>query len=365
LLLMKVLLAFLFLAIQGLAQKSDYDWWKEPQGQPFLCTQNLNPSSSVPSSVHRLRPADINVIGALGDSITAGYGADAKTLLTDTIEYRGFSWSMGIQQPITQMATMSQILNQYKRPKALYGVSIGNGGPDAANAGLNTAVSGAVAADMPTQAQTLVNKMNAQVDMKNDWKLVTIWIGGNDLCKWCSGDNKHSPENYANFLDRALTIFLEQLPRVFVNVVQILDVSQLYDVHNPPCDALHQQTCPCAAGSNATERAYSRELALKYQSATNDMMRQTKWNSRDDFAAVIQPFFVQTSLPLLPNGQPDRSYLAPDCFHFASIGHDGVGTALWNNMVTPVGKKQLKWTPGESIICPTDAQPFLYTTQNS
>ena len=33
------------------------------------------------------------------------------------------------------------------------------------------------------------------------------------------------------------------------------------------------------------------------------------------------------------NGQPDKSYFAPDCFHFSTKGHKEMAVALWNNMV--------------------------------
>ena len=43
---------------------------------------------------------------------------------------------------------------------------------------------------MPGQARDLVAKMKASrdVDMDHDWKLVTILIGGNDLCQYCENE---------------------------------------------------------------------------------------------------------------------------------------------------------------------------------
>jgi hypothetical protein len=55
----------------------------------------VEPSPSVPTSVHKLRPSDIKVVGAIGDSLTAAMGAKAKTVLGLLTEYRGVSWSMG------------------------------------------------------------------------------------------------------------------------------------------------------------------------------------------------------------------------------------------------------------------------------
>ena len=48
-----------------------------------------------PNSVHKLRPGDIQVIGNLGDSLSAGTGAMARSALQIAIEYRGVAWSGG------------------------------------------------------------------------------------------------------------------------------------------------------------------------------------------------------------------------------------------------------------------------------
>lgn len=49
----------------------------------------------MPNSVHKLRPGDIDIIAAIGDSITAGTGASALTLFEIFIENRGLSFSIG------------------------------------------------------------------------------------------------------------------------------------------------------------------------------------------------------------------------------------------------------------------------------
>jgi len=41
--------------------------------------------------------------------------------------------------------------------------------------------------DMPAQARDLVNRLNnSDIDFKNDWKMVTLFIGGNNLCDYCN-----------------------------------------------------------------------------------------------------------------------------------------------------------------------------------
>lgn len=53
----------------------------------FPCA--LSNSSTVPTSVHALRPSDVRCIGAMGDSLTAGLGAHAHTPIGLLFENRG------------------------------------------------------------------------------------------------------------------------------------------------------------------------------------------------------------------------------------------------------------------------------------
>jgi phospholipase B1 len=63
----------------------------------------LTPRNDGPQSVHDLRMDDIKVVGALGDSITAGFGIMGFDTTIDPIiaalnsynEYRGLSYSIG------------------------------------------------------------------------------------------------------------------------------------------------------------------------------------------------------------------------------------------------------------------------------
>lgn len=66
---------------------------------PFPCdTAPGSPgarSATRPTSVHHLRAGDIDVIGAMGDSLTAGSASAAANLAELMIENRGMSWSGG------------------------------------------------------------------------------------------------------------------------------------------------------------------------------------------------------------------------------------------------------------------------------
>lgn len=55
-------------------------------------------SDETPTSVHKLRPSDIAVIGAMGNSITAGFAvllSDLSEIATNPTDFRGLSWSGG------------------------------------------------------------------------------------------------------------------------------------------------------------------------------------------------------------------------------------------------------------------------------
>lgn len=54
-------------------------------------------SKITPLTAHKVRPGDIDIIAAIGDSLTAGNGALATNILQVAIENKGVSWSIGGQ----------------------------------------------------------------------------------------------------------------------------------------------------------------------------------------------------------------------------------------------------------------------------
>lgn len=92
--------------------------------EEFFCDINGpgRRSDIVPESVHRLRPGDIDVIGAIGDSLTAGNGGMATNLMHIAVENKGVSTTIGGQGTWRQFLTIPNILKLYN-PK-LYGYSL-------------------------------------------------------------------------------------------------------------------------------------------------------------------------------------------------------------------------------------------------
>lgn len=57
--------------------------------QKFFCDTKEGRSKITPTSVHKLKPGDIDIIGAIGDSLTAANGAHAVNELQVILEGRG------------------------------------------------------------------------------------------------------------------------------------------------------------------------------------------------------------------------------------------------------------------------------------
>ncbi|KFP76921.1 Phospholipase B1, membrane-associated, partial [Apaloderma vittatum] len=335
----------------------------ENWGSDLSCSEQA-PSSRVPTSVHELQPADIKVIGALGDSLTTAVGVKATDLQTD---WRGLSWSIGGDGTLETQATLPNILKKFS--PNLFGFSTGN---SKETAGFNVAEGGATARQMPAQARELVELMrsSSKINFKEDWKLITVLIGGNDLCQYCLDKETYSVQKYVKHLQDTLDIFYEELPRVFVNMVEILDISVLRQIaaSSSECAAV-MNVCQCFLNpeENSSELQEIMRVNRDFQAEALQLINSGRYEKREDFAVVMQPFFRNTLLPLDSNGKPDLSFFAADCFHFSVKGYAEMAMALWNNMLEPVGEKQTynNFTYDRSKLkCPNPEKPFLSTLRN-
>lgn len=336
--------------------------------EPFNFTCEIyGPSVPAPNSVHLLRPADIKVVAAIGDSITAGFGAKANILLNIfavLTEYRGVSWAIGGDEDASSVTTLPNLLRKYN-PNVV-GFSVKSGKADSANARLNVAVSGAIAQDTTDEAKELIAKIKAMsgVDFYNDWKVVTLFIGGNNLCDHCEDDFLHNADTYEADVRATLTILKNELPRTFVNLVSNIDVTRLEPVGGLICGLLHSFECPCGTSKNATIRAEATELSQQYNQRLENIANDPFFADKMDFTVVYQPFLVNTVPPLNSKGKPDTSYFSPDCFHFSEKAHFAAAEALWNSIFEPVGQKRTDWHLDEELECPPIGG-FLKTNVNS
>ncbi|KAG7463254.1 phospholipase B1, membrane-associated-like [Solea senegalensis] len=337
-------------------------------GSDFSCV-DLSPSHTVPTSVHQLRPADIVVVAALGDSITAATGAKARTVFDLSKNYPGVSWSIGGEKSLETSTTLPNILKKFN--PALKGFSKGS---LPRQKGFNMAEPGAKTSDILAQVQDLITAMkeNKEMNFDQDWKLVTIFVGGYDLCRYCTDQNNLSPKNYSHNLMLSLDTLYREVPRLLVNVVEILQIHPLKTVkrNTLPCALMPRVNCPCVINptENSPELAEIKRINHEYQVEIQYLISSDRYDGKEDFAVVLQPFLHDSFIPHIGAGEADASFFSVDCFHISERAHSEMAIALWNNMLQPVGRKQAynNFTHDRSKInCPSEASPFIYTKLNS
>lgn len=301
-------------------------------------------------NVNNLRPGNIKVVMAMGDSITAAMSAKDSTFLSMK-EYRGLAFSMGGDSGVT---TIPNLLKPYVGQGYPVGASTGVGKRTMGTNGLNAAVSGAINIDLVGQAQWLVNalKTNKAVNMTHDWKLLTIWIGSNNLCDVCSDESNNNAPNFEKYVTDALEHIYQNVPRVFVNLLLNLDITQLHSIDSGLCGILHKVACGCV--TNADKRAKVYKALLEYQQKVPQIAQKFASRNNPEFTVVAQPFLEKTLVL-------ERSELAKaDCFHPSAYSHGVAAVALWNNMISPKSQKKTAWSLDDTPMCAT-ADTLLYT----
>ncbi|XP_053670197.1 phospholipase B1, membrane-associated-like [Anopheles nili] len=344
-----------------------------PPEVPFPCNVSLGRSPKVPTSVHKLRPGDINVIAAMGDSLTAATGAAASGFVDLYQENRGLAWSIGGQWDWRNVTTLPNILKVFN--PQLVGYSYGDAYPFHRDSQFNMAEIGAVSYDIPYMARAMVQRIrrDPRVDWKRDWKLVTIAIGGNDICTFVCTMRfpEQLPSKHRLRLQRTLRYLRDNMPRTFVNLVSVPSVAKVVMLSRKPfaCQSLHHGECSCWVGQLYNQSDASRDrwarIQDQYTRVEKEIAESQEFRGLDEFAVVYQPWSLNVSMKM--NGKDiDYSLLSYDCFHMSQKGNAFAGTALWNNMLEPVGKKSPNWRPlFKNFKCPTKESPYLATYDNS
>jgi len=296
-----------------------------------------------PTDARKLLPGDIDVVGAIGDSLVAAFGALSRTIIGISTEYRGHSFCGGAQNPLETFGTVPAILKKYN--PNIRGFATGNGNAQSANAVLNVAVSGARSYNLLDQIEVLNTKMQNMGVGPSEWKLITVFAGGNDLCDYCEDKEKNSPANFQSNMEDTLDVLKARFRNVFINVVSPPDITLLGKVADGLCGILHDFECSCTKDSE-TSQAH-KEYIIKLA----ELVALPKYRDRQDFHVALQPFLAELELPM-KDGKPDKSYFAPDCFHFSGKAHEAAAVALWNNMCELPGDKKKNWVPGEPVECP-------------
>lgn len=329
------------------------------------CAKNT-PRTTEATSVRTLHPEDLRVVAAIGDSITAAFAA----LNGLPVEFRGLSAVIGGDP---DRVTLPNILEHFSG-RHLEGAATDWTDPLADAAGLypgryspllpprpgaahlDAAISNGLAMDGPRQVDYLARVMSDEklghVSVQEDWKLVTILLGANDLMEYC---RRLEPLNqlleelipkWKLAMNSTLAMIRKHFPRTFVALMAVPDVGEMgaFRHSSKVCSALHatvEKTSFCPAGS----------LTDGLQEGMNKALEQLQqfWNDvvhAEDFAVVYQPFSQKMNFP-------NVTYLSSlDCFHPGQHGHAEAAVNLWNSLLATREQKKHQNDIGAKISCP-------------
>ncbi|XP_063078563.1 phospholipase B1, membrane-associated [Engraulis encrasicolus] len=336
---------------------------------PLFQCDDMAPSSSVPTSVELVKAADIKVIAALGDSLTTAIGANATNVLGIPIEFRHVSWSIGGHGTFEDVITLANIIKLFNPDligaaptKTVHGTPA-----PLSETGFNLAVTGHNTFNLPDQVRHLIDTLKTYqgIDFDEDWKLLTILIGMNDICDYCKDKSLFSVENFIYYMTVSLEMLMNEVPRMIVNVAQILPMETLREVQKPTPGCLLQRSfCSCLI-KPSTDSNDLKELVgvnLEFQKRLEQLLYSDRF-FKDDFAVVLQPFLKFADPPRLPTGKIDMSFFTPDCFHFTMKGHEELAKGLWNNMFQAEGEKLMveSFSNPIQLMCPPPEHPYIFT----
>jgi len=316
---------------------------------------------------------------ALGDSITAGFGING--IEGGLLEVRGHSYAIGGD---TNAVTLANFLKFYSPD--IQGASLGNhlleycGGNNCSalfpyepkSDVLNAAVSGAEVDTLYShELDYLLEQLhkNSKINMTSDWKLLTIWIGANDLCGSCGNtstfDYMLPADNFESELRRVLEKVRTNIPRTFVNLIETFNISQVYTLGltAPWCKEIHRifpSECPCIFHNGTVGNLYRTQvdrMGQEYNMRLQKIAKDYASKGYPEFAVVSQPPGRDAAISKFP-----ASYLSDlDCFHPGLLAHQLFTAGIWNSMLLPAAKKPTSMVPGNTpILCPT-ADTVFYT----
>ena len=144
-------------------------------------------------------------------------------------------------------------------------------------------------------------KRDPHIDFYNDWKMITIIIGHNDACTHaCNATlgvdafEDASPGQYIRNIQRALDVLHRHLPRTFVNLVPVADVTIVLDLLDKPklCYPLHWYFCPCLFDPEFTDGTLTRKemksVLSEYKSGLLRLLASGRYDTNPQFTVVLQ-----------------------------------------------------------------------------
>jgi len=318
---------------------------------------------------------------AAGWSLDRGTSSLVGSAKVDTselpLEYRGWSFSGG--EGSDKHWTMPFFLKHYNA--SLYGFSTGvhlpetpgTGYYDSMDSSLNVALSNAHAWELNQQVDELLRRTKNLTGIQDRWKLLTIFIGANDLCDGmvtgfdaCDGNASHRgalADRYEQNLRDALTKLVNGFQNTIVQVASMFQLSSVPEVRRGHlyCSARKAliDECNCidrsASGNGNVTDAQLANLSATVEEF-NDRIHQVAL----DFLSPRPDFAVVEASAARGQPIPNFSFLSDlDCFHPSAEAHETMATSLWNSLFSDQ-REPVPLNALDALFCPTP-KTVLYT----
>ncbi|CAJ0589785.1 unnamed protein product [Cylicocyclus nassatus] len=328
-------------------------------GELHCDAEVMKPSLKIPENVNKVRPADRKVIAAMGNSITVAARSKNFEEEHDWSLYPGNSYISGGDGSLQEQITIGKVLREFNHE--ILGLSYGI---DYKNTGFNVAVSGMTSEDIPRQASDLITRLKQKgISLTEDWKLVSIFFGTNDLGKLrCTIDKEPvSREDYKANLVKAISLLRENLNRTIISIIPMWNSQLTIDARSLILEGKRLQ-----CGDHYMEKRDI--LCGEYRKVAYEIQNERMFDD-EDFTVVVQGFMDEIVDAFRnKDGVYDKSFYATDMFHLSKYGNAVVGKFLWNAMLTPVGNKTTRINLGDDSVplrCPTKERPYIQTLNNS
>lgn len=315
------------------------------------------PSRPSPSNASDVHPAHISVVMAMGDSISAAFAA--RPAVTESrvghpmlpMEYRSLAFSGGVGSGTEW--TLPFFLQHYNSSLSGYskGMTVvqtpGVGYVEESSDGLNAALSNSHSWQLLPQVEELVKQSYKIENFGDRWKLLSIFIGANDLCDGMPSDSggpyaacdsssdvrNALAERYEQNLRAALTKVRDFFGKVVVQLQPLFSLASVVQARNGHAwcrftgiarRALNE--CGCLDREPTPDRLQNLEATTL---ELNRRIRKVVLDfnlARPDFGVLEQSAGRGQSIP-------DASFLsALDCFHPSAKAHDFLAVSLWNGL---------------------------------